>query len=343
MKREVGDMRNYALITTAFSALLLGFTFSGNAHAEDALAGTLPGSTGTAPAAEAAATTASAPAATGSAQVFVPAAGANSASANPAPLPSASSPVTGTAVTGTTVTGTTGSAPSTSASSTIVPVTSAATATLSGGSAITATSGNGLTTSPATPQIVQDAMTRLQKVDQINLDDMIRAQDAINRLDLLLEIEKRQTELKKIRDERNKPAVTAAVAAGLLGSAIPASALNLPKLSMDSPASSSASASSIPAYTPKSSRSSGSSESSSGPSDKYSIKRITGADGRYFAVVNTDDNGSQTVHAGDKLPDGSLVKSVSLTSVSLFKDKKSKTLTIPTDSYIVRESGSSSQ
>lgn len=192
------------------------------------------------------------------------------------------------------------------------------------------------------PSAVQDAVTRLQKVDQINLDDMIRAQDAINRLDLLLEIEKRQTELKKVRDERNKPAASTAAAAGLLGSAIPASALNLPKLSSnsvtDNPSSSSSNSfTSRPAAPVKKP------ESETGPSQKYSIKRISGTDGRYFAVISTDDSSSQTVNTGDKLPDGSIVKSISLTSVSLFKDKKSKNLTIPSDSYIVRESNSSIQ
>ena len=193
------------------------------------------------------------------------------------------------------------------------------------------------------PSAVQDAVTRLQKVDQINLDDMIRAQDAINRLDLLLEIEKRQTELKKVRDERNKPSASAA-AAGLLGSAIPASALNLPK-PPSLPASDvpSFSQSSSTSFTSKSSFSSKKPEDTSGPSSKYSIKRISGTDGRYFAVINTDDNASQSVHAGDKLPDGTIVKSITLTKVSLIKDKKSKDLTIPSDSYIVRESISSIQ
>jgi type IV pilus biogenesis protein PilP len=349
MKREVGDMRNYALITTALSALLLGLTVTGpEALAQDAQAA-LPSpssaSASTPSAASASAPTAAPPtlapadatASTGasssvSGQVFVPAAGASSGATASGTAPSAAS----------------STAPmpsSTTSSSVIVPVTSSA-STLSGAAVtgsptgLAGTSGNGLTTSPIMPSAVQDAMTRLQKVDQINLDDMIRAQDAINRLDLLLEIEKRQTELKKIRDDRNKPA-----ASTLLGSAIPASALNLPKISSlpltptDTPASSSS-------FTPKpsfKSSSSGSSSSNSGPSDKYGIKRISGTDGRYFAVINTDDSSSQTVHTGDKLPDGSVVKSISLTSVSLFKDKKSKNLTIPTDSYIVRETGNSTQ
>ncbi|MDX1922129.1 MAG: type IV pilus biogenesis protein PilP [Alphaproteobacteria bacterium] len=317
-------MRNYALITVALSALLLGLSFAGQAVAQDALADTLP--------APASSTT-------------PPAAAPTPAPASSA-LPSASTttsatapvftPTTGATTTSTTTTTTTGTTPTSSA---IVPVPSSST-TLPITGAAAAAAGGGLNMSPQTPSAVTDAMARLQKVDQINLDDMVRAQDAINRLDLLLEIEKRQTELKKVRDERNKPSVASATAAaaGLLGSAIPAAALNLPKIPVaDTPAV-------TPSFTPKasssssSSSSSTSSKSSSGPSEKLSIRRISGTDGRYFAVINLEDNSTQTVHAGDKLPDGSLVKSITLTSVSLIKDKKSKNLTIPTDSYIVRES-----
>ena len=316
MKREVGDMRNYALITTAVSALLIGFTLSGHAVAQDALADTLPSPT------SATAKTATAPA---SSSLSSSSSGTSPGSVSTATIPSSST------------------SPSVSSSSVIVPVTSSG-STLNGVSGLPG-QGGGLTSTPLMPSAVQDALTRLQKVDQINLDDMIRAQDAINRLDLLLEIEKRQTELKKVRDERNKPAAAAAAAAGLLGSAIPASALNLPKVSslpvVDMPSSPPSSSS----FSSKSSFSPGKKADgeSSGPSSKYSIKRISGTDGRYFAVINTEDNSSQTVHSGDKLPDGSLVKSISLTNVALFKDKKSKNLTIPSDCYMVRESSSSIQ
>lgn len=316
-------MKNYALITTALlttmGTLLLGLTISSPAAAQDALTGTLPNPAGMPSAAQ---------------PVFQPATAMPIAATGPA----STAPVATTTTTTTTVVPTPSPVPSAqlpvhnatapAASASIVPVTPASTVNpipsipAIGGAA----PNSALTTSPATPQIVQDAVTRLQKVDQINLDDMIRAQDAINRLDLLLEIEKRQSELKKIRDERTKPA-----ASNLLGSAIPASALNLPKLSVPTPSD---------AATPIKPIKASAAPSSSGDSDKYSIKRISGADGRYLAVISLEDNSSQTVRAGDKLPDGSLVKAINLTSVSLFKDKKSKTLTIPTDSYIVRESGS---
>jgi type IV pilus biogenesis protein PilP len=173
-----------------------------------------------------------------------------------------------------------------------------------------------LNSSPATPKIVQEAVTGLQKTDPINLDDMVRAQDAINRLDLLLEIEKRQSELKKIRDERNKPSLT---------SGIPASALNLPKPSLPSSAPSADRPITIPVAPPPS------------PISNYSLKRIMGSEGRYAAVL--DDGGKTlSVRPGETLPDGSKVKTVTLTSISIEKDKKSKTLTIPSDSYIVRGS-----
>ncbi len=325
-------MRNYALmtiaITTALSALLLGLSFSGQAFAQDALADTLPApASATTPSASAPATATTAlPSGSAAAPVLTPAPGAGT-------------------TTSTTTTTTIGTVPTstTSTSSVIVPVTST-TSTLPVGGPVggKVDSGGGLTMSPVMPSAVQDAMTRLQKVDQINLDDMIRAQDAINRLDLLLEIEKRQTELKKVRDERNKPAVTAAAAAaaasGLLGSAIPASALNLPKIAAtEAPPPPSSSSSSSSSFTPPKPK------SSEGPSEKLSIRRISGTDGRYFAVINMDDNSSRTVNVGDKLPDGTIVKEITLTSVSLLKDKKSKNLTIPSDSYIVRESGNSIQ
>ncbi len=174
---------------------------------------------------------------------------------------------------------------------------------------------------PPMPHAVQDAVNGLQKTDPINLDDMIRAQDAINRLDLLLEIEKRQTELKKLRDDRTKPAS--------LGMGIPASALSpLPMKPASMP----------PMPKPAAM---GSSEAKS--SDDYSLKRIIGSDGRYSAIISTGNNKVVSVRAGQKMPDGSKVTSVTLTSVSLMKGRKSKTLTIPSDSYVVRGSESATE
>lgn len=275
-----------ALLTTA---LLLSVTAL-PAAAQEALAGTLPAPpvVNAAPSAQ---------------PVFVPAAPAPS---NPAPgLPVAAAPTVSPAL------------PSPSAAAPVglpAPVSAGAPSVLG----FPSPAGGDLTKSPATPQIVQDAVSRLQKTDAINLDDMIRAQDAINRLDLLLEIEKRQTELKKIRDERNKPA------AGSLFGGIPSSALNLPPIKAN-----------IPPPPPKSS----SSEDKPVSSPKeYTVQRITGSDGRYVAVIDTGDGKMKTVKVGDKMPDGSKVKDVSLTEVGLVKDGKSKTLTISSDSYIVRES-----
>jgi type IV pilus biogenesis protein PilP len=178
-----------------------------------------------------------------------------------------------------------------------------------------------LNSTSATPKIVQEAVTGLQKTDPINLDDMVRAQDAINRLDLLLEIEKRQSELKKIRDERNKVNLT-------LG--IPSSALNLPR----GPAAPAAPA---PAPAPVAAPMTIQLPPPPSPISNYVLKRIMGSEGRYAAVL--DDGGrALSVRPGETLPDGSKVKTVTLTSISIEKDKKSKTLTIPSDSYIVRGS-----
>ncbi|MBI3419679.1 MAG: type IV pilus biogenesis protein PilP [Proteobacteria bacterium] len=187
------------------------------------------------------------------------------------------------------------------------------------GASLPGASPGGPLTQPAnTPHIVQDAVTGLQKTDPINMDDMIRAQDAINRLDLLLEIEKRQTELKKLRDERNKPVG--------LSAAIPASALNLPTRTAGASMAAALPRPSAPITIepPK-------------PSGTYNLKRIVGTSGQYLAILSVGDK-TVSARAGETLPDGSKVKSVTLTSVSLVKDRKSKTLTIPSDAYIVRGS-----
>jgi type IV pilus biogenesis protein PilP len=221
-----------------------------------------------------------------------------------APLPTGMPPLQGTSAT----TSTTTTAPLPNADGSLPPV------------------GNGpsnLTSPASTPKIVQEAMTGLQKTDPINMDDMIRAQDAINRLDLLLEIEKRQNELKKLREERNKPAASASMA-----SSIPASALQLPPMKVN-PMPSSGGGNIMALPKPADVKPSG---------DNYALKRIVGSEGRYSAVISAGDNKVINVRSGETLPDGSKVKSVSLMSVILVKDKKSKTLTIPSDSYIVRGS-----
>jgi type IV pilus biogenesis protein PilP len=304
------------VITTTLAAMLMVGTPS-SSHAQDALADTLPLPAATTErGAAAAATPSSAPAVTpptvGAASSDTPSAPAPAQQPLPGVSPSAS-PAASSAQPVFTPAGTPG-APAADAAM-IVPAPSGMP-----GSAL-ALPGD-ITKSPNTPQIVNDAVSRLQKTDQINLDDMIRAQDAINRLDLLLEIEKRQTELKKIRDERNKPA-----AGSLLGSSIPSSALNLPAIRANMPPPVSGASSASPSPRP------------SGSWDKYTVRRIFGSDGRYMAIIMDSDK-PQTVRAGDKLPDGSKVSSVNLTGVSLSKDGKSKTLTIPSDAYIVRENGS---
>jgi type IV pilus biogenesis protein PilP len=240
-----------------------------------------------------------------------------------APLPSAPSPATA-ATTTTTTTTTSMPAMATPSSMPSVPTVSPGMPPMGAmpGTTTTSTSTTSgpLGTQPATPKIVQDAVAGLQKTDPINLDDMIRAQDAINRLDLLLEIEKRQAELKKLRDERNK--VTAS--ASPLGAGIPASALNLPPMKAAVTPPSPSPSMNIPKPSIVSS-----------PSSNYSLKRIMGAEGRYSAVL-VDGGSTVTARPGETLPDGSKVKSVSLTSVSLVKDGKRKNLTIPSDAYIVR-------
>lgn len=184
---------------------------------------------------------------------------------------------------------------------------------------VTGTSGNNLQGNIQQPQIVKDAVSGLQKTDPINLDDMIRAQDAINRLDLLLEIEKRQLELKKIQDEKTKPAMPS------MGMGIPAAALNMPPMTMSAPV----------AKPRVRSEDDGESDAPSSSLDKLEIDHITGANGRYTAILKEGDK-EYTARAGDTIAGKIKVRSVSLTSVTLVKGKKSKTLKMSSESYLVR-------
>lgn len=193
-----------------------------------------------------------------------------------------------------------------------------------------ATSPNNLQGNVPQPQIVKDAVSGLQKTDPINLDDMIRAQDAINRLDLMLEIEKRQLELKKIQDEKSKPAMPS------MNMGIPASALNLPAMSAISPQVSK------PVRVKHDDEDDGESSSSSGSLDKLTLENVTGSNGRYTATIKDGDK-EYTVRAGDSVGSKIKVRSVSLTSATLVKGKKSRTIKISSDAYIVRGRESAAQ
>lgn len=180
----------------------------------------------------------------------------------------------------------------------------------------------------AMPAAVDDAVRRLQKTDMVNMDDMARAQDAVNRLDLLLEIQKRQNDLNKLIEERKKASTSSLFPAGMLP--IPKAALMPDRADMM--------ANNIQKiHLPKNNFGDSDSES-------YSVLRVTGVNGIYAVLIQTggqtgsdDKDKTKLVHVGDTLPDGSKVKLISLTRVVLAKGKKLITLSPASNDYIVRE------
>jgi hypothetical protein len=131
---------------------------------------------------------------------------------------------------------------------------------------------------------VRNTARQLGTIENVNFDDLNTARQAVAKLDILIEIEKRLAELDKIRSDRSGEKSLAA--------AIPMSALSAPPLPM-----------------PKM----GSVESMSQPglaTNHGDVSRIIGAAGHYTALVQ-----GKAVRVGDTLPDGSSVIAISAKQV----------------------------
>jgi hypothetical protein len=141
---------------------------------------------------------------------------------------------------------------------------------------------------------IKNVVKQLGATDNINLDDLNTARQAVAKLDIMIDIEKRFAELEKVRGDRNGEKSIAA--------AIPASALAIPQ--------------SMRAVNAKTITS----EASSGQIQPMSlghneVSKISGADGHYVATVQ-----GKNFRVGDTLPDGSKIVSISARHV----DTKSK-------------------
>lgn len=148
------------------------------------------------------------------------------------------------------------------------------------------------TDSKAIPTAVTDVVGDLKRAEKnVTLEDVARAQDALARLDLLLDIEKKINEIEKVRDERKsigKSMARDSSASGGFGQ-IPASALSLPLAggSPNSPFRPTTPTVTTPAKpvvtvptTPRAS------------ADGYAVEQITGSNGRYRAVISDAGGGS---------------------------------------------------
>jgi len=142
------------------------------------------------------------------------------------------------------------------------------------------------------PDSVKTIMKHLGTATQdVTLDDLNAAREAIAKLDVLIDIEKRLADLDKIRREREGKSMM---------QSIPASALAMP-----SPATS---------FQPANIQSMPSQGSIT------DVIQITGSNGNYAALVKEGVD-KHYIHTGDRLSDGSIVLAITPGGVELTKGK----------------------
>lgn len=166
------------------------------------------------------------------------------------------------------------------------------------------------------PDAVKNVMKRLNSsTSNITLEDLNAAREAVARLDMMIELEKKLKDLSEVRKDRDE--------VGGLASSIPSSALSnrFPSPQQPVPPSIPMTPVAAPAYIPPPT-------SFVPPSTDVSVERIFGAAGRYVATLKVDDGTPQIVRVGDKLTDGSEVVGISEKGVTLLHDKKRRTISV---------------
>jgi hypothetical protein len=168
------------------------------------------------------------------------------------------------------------------------------------------------------PDSVKSVVKKLNGAgDNVTVEDLNAAREAVAKLDILIEIEKRMNDLATLRQEREEKL------GGGLANAIPASALGRGGVSLPvSPQIQSPVAiqpvNSAPMAAPV----------NFVPSESIEIQKIAGAGGRYMAYVKAGDGKVKMYREGDKLPDGSVVVSISGHGMTVKKDKKTRTIQV---------------
>ena len=195
------------------------------------------------------------------------------------------------------------------------------------------------------PDSVKNVVKRLNSATEgVTLDDLNSAREAIAKLDVLIDIEKRLSDLADIRKEREEKV-------GLLEGAIPESALKgnkgfqappvilpssnsavSPQITLQpvqtGPASLGLPAASLPSVVPM----------PMGGGMEPQIVRISGANANYTAQIKEASGSIKRVRVGDKLPDGSVVTAISSKGLTytLPDHKTTKSLEIKDISMLVK-------
>lgn len=185
-------------------------------------------------------------------------------------------------------------------------------------------------TSPKVPDSVQNVVKRLNTATQdVTLEDLNAAREAVVKLDVLIDIEKRLNDLstlRKEREEKDTSSISAALPASALDIGRPpaAASMAIPSMPIGALPTNFPSMDATALNIPRPSPSLGAVDAPLGSVD---VKRVVGARGSYSAIIK-DGGQTKTVHKGDKLSDGSQVDSISRSGVTISRDKKSKTIQV---------------
>lgn len=151
-----------------------------------------------------------------------------------------------------------------------------------------------------------------ETTENITLDNLNAAREAVVKLDVLIDIEKRLSDLAKLRRlrEEESGALSAVVdpsAAMAVGASNPA---------MQVPAMDNSAFATAASGAPSRGR-------VIATTDDYEISMITGASGNFAAQIK-DGGEAKLVRVGDKLSDGSKVTNISINGVSVVRPDKSR-------------------
>ena len=179
--------------------------------------------------------------------------------------------------------------------------------------------------SPKVPDSVKKVVKKLNDAtEDVTLDSLNSAREAVVKLDVLIDIEKRLTDLTKIRKEREEKEAEVA-------DAIPTSALPVPSMmaSPIQPAGVPGQPASLIAPPPGSMGAPGAAGMMPMPIGQLEVVRVSGASGKYSAQIKDLDGQTKTVKVGDKLADGGTVDLISRDGVTFTStDHKKKTVQV---------------
>ncbi|NTU76212.1 MAG: type IV pilus biogenesis protein PilP [Alphaproteobacteria bacterium] len=157
------------------------------------------------------------------------------------------------------------------------------------------------------PESVKSVVKRLDAAtEDVTLEDLNAAREAVAKLDVLIDIEKRLSDLAKIRQDREEVSMDMSIPSSAFGGrGMPAPSLLPPGMQAAPPV---AMAPAMPVAS------------------KIQVERILGTNGQYVAYVKADEGKTEQVREGDQVADGSVVESITAKGVTLLKNKKKRTL-----------------